>query len=183
MIFRRSISCWMFSMVAAMPATAASGHFAITTDRIAAAVSSSGVQVSSAQVTLLTRVVANIAEPELKVKSIDRSNGARAVARLECVNPEQCVPFMVTLHMDSQTATTMSDRPAPVITQVRPSAPAVRAGSPATLRLEGTHTHISLSVICLENGATGQTIRAASRDHRQVYKVQVQRDGTLEGRL
>jgi flagella basal body P-ring formation protein FlgA len=59
----------------------------------------------------------------------------------------------------------------------------VRAGSPATLLLEGAHVHISLSVVCLESGAVGQTIRASSPDHRQVYKAQVVRDGVLEGRL
>jgi hypothetical protein len=183
MIFRRSISCLIFSVAAALPAAAASGHYAITTDRIAAAVSSSGMQVSPAQVTLLTTVVANIAEPVLKVMSIDRSRGQRTVARLECANAEQCVPFMVTLHMDADSAATMPNRSATPVSQGRPAIPAVRAGSPATLRLEGTHVHISLSVICLENGVTGQTIRAASRDHRQMYTVQVLRDGTLEGRL
>jgi hypothetical protein len=183
MTFRRSISCLILFVVAALPSTAASGHYAITTDWIAAAVSSSGMQVSPAQVTLLTSVVANITDPELKVKSIDRSNGSRAVARLECVNPEQCLPFIVTLHINLETDPALSGRPAPAVTQTRPSVPLVRAGTPATLLLEGTHVHISLSVICLENGVTGQTIRAASRDHRQMYTVQVLRDGTLEGRL
>jgi flagella basal body P-ring formation protein FlgA len=49
--------------------------------------------------------------------------------------------------------------------------------------LDGTHVHVRLSVICLENGAQGQMIRAASQDHQLMFRVKVAGDGTLEGRL
>ena len=37
-------------------------------------------------------------------------------------------------------------------------------------------------MICLENGAPGQTIRATSPDHRQIYTAQVGEDGSAEGK-
>jgi flagella basal body P-ring formation protein FlgA len=59
----------------------------------------------------------------------------------------------------------------------------VKAGSPATLLLDGDHVHIRLSVICLQNGITGQTIRATSKDHTVVYTAEVVDGGVLKGRL
>ena len=43
------------------------------------------------------------------------------------------------------------------------------------LLLEGTHVHITLPVICLENGAMGQIIHVSSPDRRQFYTAQVAR--------
>jgi hypothetical protein len=57
----------------------------------------------------------------------------------------------------------------------------VRAGRPATLLLDGAHVHIRIAVVCLENGAAGQTIRVASKDHRQTYTAKVSRRSSIEG--
>jgi len=59
----------------------------------------------------------------------------------------------------------------------------VRAGSPAVLLIEGDHIHIQIQVVCLENGAPGQTIRASSKDHRQTYTAKVGEDAVLRGKL
>ena len=42
---------------------------------------------------------------------------------------------------------------------------------------------IQLPVICLENGAVGQTILAASLDHKQTYRAEVSDNSVLKGRL
>jgi flagella basal body P-ring formation protein FlgA len=57
------------------------------------------------------------------------------------------------------------------------------AGSRATLLLEGDHVHIQVPVVCLQNGAVGQTIRVASPDHKQTYVAQVTGNNVLRGRL
>ena len=80
------------------------------------------------------------------------------------------------------------DRPAPPVTPSgsRSSSytpPVLRAGSTATLLLEGNHIHIRLSVICLDGGSPGQTIRVTDPDRREVYTAQVIDGVTLEGRL
>jgi flagella basal body P-ring formation protein FlgA len=55
---------------------------------------------------------------------------------------------------------------------------AIRSGSAATLLLDGPRIHIQLSVICLESGEPGKTIRVTSKDHKQVYTAEII-DGTL----
>ena len=65
----------------------------------------------------------------------------------------------------------------------RPESIVIRSGSSATLLLDGGHVHIRIPVTCLENGSTGQTIRATDKDRRRVYKAQVVANGVLQGRL
>jgi hypothetical protein len=172
----------MLIATAALPLTAAPGRYAIRAEQVARALSTNGAQVTPDQVDLPANVVASVAEPVLKVKSIDRADERRLFARLECVSTQQCLPFIVTVHLAGplQPTTTASG-----LTNARmaPAIPVVRAGSAATLLLEGTHVHIRLPVVCLESGAAGQTIRAASPDRKQFYTVQVVREGVLEGRL
>jgi hypothetical protein len=181
-----------FSLVlfcaAALPAAAAgAGRYAITAGQIAAAVTGHGIQVSPDQVTFLSSVMAHVESPDLKVKSIDPMGGQRAIARLECSDSRQCLPFVVSLHFEqtanAQPAPPDIPRPAPVIAQATHSAIVLRAGSPAVLLLNGAHVHISLPVICLDSGAPGQTIRVTDRDRRLVYTGKVTENGILEGRL
>jgi len=185
MMQNRSILFLILSAATVLPVAAAPGPYPITAERIATAVTASGFQVSPDQVSMLTKAVASVADPELKVSSIAPGGSHRAIARVECAAAEQCLPFIVILH-------TTGDNPANAIPSAvqtsaasKSQAPifAVRAGKPATLLLDSDHVHISLSVICLENGAPGQTIRVSSRDRRQTYTVQVTEDGTLRGRL
>jgi hypothetical protein len=184
MIRRASLLFSIVVAAAALPALAAPGRYAITVERIAAAVSSSGVQVSPDQVTLFTGVVSSVADPELKVASIDRAGQQRAIARMECSSSQQCLPFVVALKVkDGGSIEIASTRPASPVSTFRPVTFAVRQGSTTALYLDGDHVHISLSVICLENGAPGQTIRATSQDRHQTYTVQVASNGTLRGRL
>jgi hypothetical protein len=179
----RSILFLMFAACAVLPAATASMRYAITAERIAEAVSMTGAQVVPEQVILPATIVASVPYPRLSVKSIDRTGDERATARLECAIPEQCLPFIVTLRMTADPSVESSHGRSTAILQSKASPPAVRAGSPATLLLEGAHVHITISVICLESGAPGKTIRATDRDRRQVYTAQVVRDGLLEGRL
>jgi hypothetical protein len=174
-------------LTAATAAAAGAGRYAITAGQIAAAVASHGIQVTPDQVTFLSSVVAHVESPDLKVESIDPMGPQRAIARVECADSRQCLPFVVSLRFE-QTANAQpspldASRPAPVLPPTKPSAIVLRAGSPAVLLLNGAHVHISLPVICLDSGAPGQTIRATDRDRRLVYTGRVTANGILEGRL
>jgi hypothetical protein len=187
MIQRKSISFLVFFVVVALPALASPARYAITAEQVATAVTGQGVHVSPDQVVLLTRVVAQVDAPKLIVKSVDRVGPERAIARLECADSEQCLPFIVSIRMAGSKNADLIAAPSNFLpsarSQTRPARIAVRAGSQAILLLDGPHVHISLAVICLENGAPGQTIRATDQDHRQIYTVRVTQDGILEGRL
>lgn len=182
MIRSKSLPLCLLFAAAALPAAAASGRYAITADRIAAAVTARGMQVTPDQIVLLANVVASVADPEIRVKSIDPAGEGRAVARVECANSEQCLPFLVAVRFGLN--------PVPIVPPVlpptppkKPSAIVVHAGTRVTLLLEGAHVHITLPAISLDSGAQGQTIRAASLDRHQTWTAQVVADGILEGRL
>lgn len=167
MMQRRSIFFLVFCTAAALPALGSPVRYAITADQVAAAVANQGMQVSPDQVVLLTGVVAHVAAPELKVKSVDRMGPQRAIARLECADSGQCLPFVVSIRLAENGSTDLVSAPThsslPARSQFRPAPIVVRAGSTAILLLNGVHVHISLAVICLENGTPGQLIRATDR--------------------
>ena len=186
MMQRRSICFLIFCAAAALPALANPARYDITPDQVALAVTNRGMQVSPDRVVLLTEVVASVATPELRVKSIDRMGPARAIARLECADSEQCLPFVVAIRLTQDNSrnfvSTASTFPA-ANARTKAAPIVVRAGSPALLLLNGAHVQISLGVICLDNGAPGQIVHATDRDRRQVYTARVTEDGILEGRL
>lgn len=171
-----------FCGAAILPAISAPRRYAVTSEQVAAAMNRTGMQVLPDQVAMMTNVVSSVAAPALKVKSIDRSGDGRTMARLECATAGQCLPFMVALRVGAEPAAASTAQPEQP-SHPRPTTPLVHAGSPATLLLEGTHVHITLSVICVENGALGQTVRATSSDRHQSFTAQVVREGVLEGKI
>jgi hypothetical protein len=167
---------------AALPAAAAPIRHAVTPAEVVAAMSNIGMQISPDQVTLLAEVVTSTGNPQLTVKSMQRWDDHRVMVRLECANREQCLPFFVGLRL-SQEETSQAAALSALRTTTKTAAPAVRIGSPATLLLDGDHVHIRVAVICLQNGTTGQTIRATDKDHRVVYTAEVVDGGVLRARL
>lgn len=171
------------------PAFAAPEHYAISAEQVAATVSRTGMQVSPAQVTLLTDVVATKEFPVLKVRTIERWSNERMMARLECENQHECLPFVVGLRV-IQGAAAASPAVLPqgamlFNSESRPSPKdfVVRSGSVATLMLDSDRVHIRLSVICLESGVPGQTIRVTGKDRKLVYRAEVIDGSLLRGRL
>jgi hypothetical protein len=153
----------ILSVAMALPAIAATpGHTTITAEQVAAAINGAGIKVSADQVVLLSDVVAKTSSPALKVESMERWGDRRMRVRMNCAKAEECLPFFVAVSW---------------------SQAVVRAGSPAVLLIEGDHIHIQIQVVCLENGAPGQTIRASSKDHRQTYTAKVGEDAVLRGKL
>ena len=170
-----------------LPAVAASAQNAIATEQIAAALSSAGMNATPDQVVLLSRVVATTSAPKLKVESAELWSDHRIKVRLSCVKQEECLPFFVAVRGGQSQAAlpVIADSSSAAILQAKPdsNAPVMRVGRHATLLLEGGHIHIQLTVICLQNGAIGQTIRVASLDRKQTYVAQVDGNSTLRGRL
>jgi len=183
----RFIPVLILTAAMAMPAVAASGHVTISAEQVAAAINGAGMKVSADQVELLTNVVATDSAPELKVESMERWGDHRMKFRLNCVKAGECLPFFVAVRWSQAEATppVFADHSSTASTWPKPDSNSfvVRAGTPATLLLDGDHIHIQLPVVCLENGAIGQTIRVASTDHRLTYTAKVGDDAVLRGRL
>lgn len=177
-----------FSILFSLPAVtmAASGHYAISPERVAGAMAAMGMQVSPDQLTMLTGAVATTTEPELRVQSMQRWPGDHVVVRLECETQQECLPFFVSVRLGSgantQLALATTDAVTPRNIRTTPAI-AVRAGTPATLFLDGDHIHIRVAVVCLQSGSVGQTVRAEGPDHQQTYTAQVAGNGVLKGRL
>jgi hypothetical protein len=187
---RSSIPALILTAAAALPAFAAAGRNPITTDQIAAALNNSGMKISAEQVVLLSDVLAGSSAPELRVESMERWGDRRMKVRMDCASTQQCLPFFVAINLGKDDAAqppamAMPIRPSPPTLPARPdpSSYVLRAGSPAVLLLEGDHIHIRIAVICLENGAPGQTIHVISKDHRQNYTARVGEDAALKGGL
>jgi hypothetical protein len=182
------ISVLALSGALAIPAAAATGRAAVTTEQVAAAISGTGVSVLPEQVTLLTNVTTKSDPPTLNVHSIEPWGDHRMKVRMECASQEECLPFYVSVRLDQKdgaiAAANLSNQPA---ANARPNHDArsfaLRAGSRATLLLDGGHVHIRLSVVCLENGDVGQKIRVESKDPRQTYVAEVVDGGILRGSL
>jgi hypothetical protein len=170
-------ACAVF-IAALLPFAEAAGGSVITAEQVATALNQRGMSVSADQLTLLSNAISNTANPDLKVKSIERLDGGREAVRLECARQQQCLPFVVTVRLDSGTQGISE-----AMSGIQPKAIAVHDGSKATLHLDGAHVHIVLTAICLENGSIGQTIRATSIDRHIVYMVRVADNGLLEGSL
>lgn len=173
----RSISIFVLSGAMAVSALSAQQRVPILTTQIAATISAAGMPVSAEQVTLLADVSATKASPALTVESIQPWGDHRMKVRMNCANSDQCLPFFVSIHTasPSQPAIAAGDSSSTGVPRatIDPRNVVVRAGAPATLLLDGIHVHIRIAVVCLESGAPGQTIRVASRDHRQTYVARV----------
>ena len=188
----------MLSLLLALPALAAPGRNVITTAQVAAAISDMGMTVSAQQITLLSDAATKTSAPSLKVQSVEPWGELRMKVRMGCASLDQCLPFYVAVsrnpHSGANAVSLVSTVPpvSPVSPlsagAVRPVTPlathvAVKSGSSAVLLLDSNHVHIQLVVVCLENGAVGQTIRVSSKDRRQTYTAEVCAGGVLKGRL
>ena len=183
----RLIAIPILAAAAALSAVAAPVRDVITAAQVAAAISGAGMQISARQVTLLTDVVSTDSAPILKVQSMQPWGNHQIKVRMSCARQEECLPFFVAVRDNDQNVLQRvsedSRGPSPARSRPDPKSFVVRSGTPVTLLIDGERIHIKLSVICLENGAPGQTIRASSMDHKQTYSAEVV-DGTLlRGRL
>jgi len=185
MLHRRIVAMVVLWVAATLPGVSQANRFSITRDEVANAIDGAGMQISAGQVTLLSNIVSATRNPALKVESIDKWSD-RIMVRLECANPGECLPFIVAVRLSgaAQERVALSPHFEPVSFSGKPrESDTIRAGSTAVLFLDGPHVHIQLSVVCLENGSVGQSIRVATRDRRLNFTAEILSDATLRGRL
>jgi hypothetical protein len=174
-------------LAAAIPVAAAPARDTVTAAQVAAAMSGSGIKIAPEQVEFLSDVVATTSAPGLKVEGTEVWGDRRIKVRMSCVRPEECLPFFVAIRgsQTQEVPPVIADGASSPILRAKSDSNSfvLRSGSHATLLLEGGNVHIQMLVICLENGAIGQTIRVSSLDHKQTYTAQVSGSTVLKGRL
>jgi hypothetical protein len=146
----------------------------ISRERILGALHASGISILPEQMEELSGMTAAEPNPPLKVLSIDMLDGESDKVLLRCEHPNTCLPFYVLVHWE-QTEGRSAARP-----EQRENDPAqpsgnllVRSGKTVVLRLEGAYLHMTLPVLCLQNGGRGQQVRVISKDTKKRYVARV----------
>jgi len=195
MLTRTRLNQFAGLLLLLVPLAATAGQtperFAISTRRIADALASAGLPVPVSQVEFLSEVSAASDHAVLQVVSTTNRGGGTAMVKLRCHDNHECLPFYVVIHRSAArfvngeaggTRLQLASERTPLVEDS--SFPRViRGGDPAILILENADYRIRVPVICLQNGARGQRIRVASKDHRRFFEGEVVGTGMLKGRL
>ncbi len=149
-----------------------------------------GIGIDGARIVLPAKVVASELDPALEIRSIGslpglRTNGrseSRSAVRMTCQQPGICLPFYAIVSWPAGMDGNELHPSAKADTSVIPKAEVMmRTGTRATLVMDDGHVHIRLTVVSLDHGAAGSSIRVATPDHRQIYVGQVVNAELLRG--
>ena len=154
---------------------------AITREEIASALTANGINVGHNQVEPLCDITASGSRtPHLQVVSVEPQNANVANVRLKCRSTGVCLPFYVLLHWQDPDEAKNTLRKWQIRDQSRAHGAQlpqdemlVRSGKTATLVLASSNTRITMPVLCLQNGARGQSVRVMDKDSRRVYLAKV----------
>lgn len=183
------------------------GRFPLSTTQIVNAMQERQMMTEGVQLSLSVPITTIAANPLLEIRDIAPVNAHEFRLRIACRDRSECLPFFAIATYPEATGTSASHAKAdqqPVPARSLPAAravaevpvastaikatnssetPLLRSGSPATLDFDGERVHVRVEVICLESGATGDKIRVATRDHKQIYVAEIVAPRALKGTL
>lgn len=155
----------------------------ISRENILTALHGSGIGVAATQMEQLSGVTAAETNPLLRVVSVDMLDGESDKVLLRCEHPNTCLPFFVLVHWGqpgSESAIRSgrsSERPS------QAAAPSkdllVRSGRFVILMLDGEYIHMTMPVLCLQNGGRGQQVRVISKTTKKRYIARVTGPGVV----
>ncbi len=128
-------------------------------------------------ISLLANVVATEQNPALDIQSIAPLDPHRSTVRLVCHTPSACLPFYAVVTLPARTSSVALQH----VTALKSSSPTMRAGTHATLSLEHGSARVRMTVVSLERGSTGQTIRVATPDRKRIFSAEVVSANLLKG--
>ncbi|MGB8011401.1 MAG: hypothetical protein WCF68_07295 [Terriglobales bacterium] len=177
---RKFVVC-IVATLAVMPVALshAATRTAISTQRIADAMTLAGIAVRPSQIELLSPINSATASATMRVVSVRHGAAGTTKAKLRCQDNRECLPFYVLVH-GVDLANGSGPRPEPAI-QAQPNT--IRGGDRATLILESPDSRMSLPVICLQSGTRGQKIRVTSLDRKRFFDAEVVSAGIVKGSL
>ncbi len=151
----------------------------ISRECILRALHSSGVSILPKQMEELSGMTAAEPNPPLKVLSIDMLDADSDRVLLRCEHPNTCLPFYVLVHWGQLAARPGQTHRKPAQPEQRAANLLVRSGRTVVLRLEGEYIHMTLPVLCLQNGGRGQQVRVISKDTKKRYVARVTGPGVV----
>lgn len=158
----------------------------ISRDCILRALHSSGVSILPEQMEELSGMTAAEPNPPLKVLSVDMLDADSDKVLLRCEHPNTCLPFYVLVNWgrleDGSARPGRPDRK-PGEPEPQPVNLLVRSGRTVVLMLEGEYIHMTLPVLCLQNGGRGQQVRVISKDTKKRYVARVTGPGVVTSAL
>ncbi|MGA9811405.1 MAG: flagella basal body P-ring formation protein FlgA [Terriglobales bacterium] len=159
----------------------------ISRDCILRALHSSGVSILPEQMEELSGMTAAEPNPPLKVLSVDMLDADSDKVLLRCEHPNTCLPFYVLVNWGrlEDGSAARPGRPDNKAAQSDRQAvnPLVRSGRTVVLMLEGEYIHMTLPVLCLQNGGRGQQVRVISKETKKRYVARVTGPGVVTSAL
>lgn len=170
----KQIAPWVLLWVCILPYANAQtlARIAVSQELVADTFRAAGTEIAPAQVHLLAAVTAR-AGATLRVAKVVAAPGGKLLAKLACRSSRECLPFYVLLDASNDGESGASNPQLKSLPGKPTEQPLVARGQPVTLIIDRTDSRISLSVICLEGGVHGQTIRVASPDRKRIYTAEI----------
>ena len=177
---------WLLAAVlAAIPAAPAQApRFSVTSEQVVTAMRGHAWPIEGVRVTLPAALTAAVADPKLGIETASMLTSHEARLRIVCRVPAACLPFFANAVWPENED--IASRQPSIQAAAAPgesSTGRLRAGASVTLLLEGQRVHIRMQAVCLQGGATGDKIRVATRDRKQMYVAEIVTPTLLRGSL
>jgi hypothetical protein len=150
-----------------------------------------GVKIDAGQVSLLSNITATAPNPTFDVRSIatldNRSSGqagGRSAVKLVCHEPSACLPFYAIVLWTAPAAEYVAGASPSTSSDVQKNSVVpnvMHAGVNATMLMEDDRASIQMSVVSLESGPAGRTIRVQSPDRKRTYLAEIVSANTVKG--
>jgi len=150
------------------------------TQSVVQALERAGVVVSPEQIVFLAGVRSSL-NAGVRVVSVTDAGDGSVKVKLRCRDNRECLPFYVLVQGIQGGDMNTAKIAAVPAGASGPLSAVVRGGDRAILTLERADSRMRFPVICLQSGVRGQTIRAASPDHKNFYDAEVVAAGMLKG--
>lgn len=175
-------------------------RFAISTQRVAEALSEYGLKIRPQQVRLPSPLTSAIPSPQLELVSMRTAAPDLVQIELRCQSSGKCLPFFVLLDVPAGTASSftagvkqhqLASTGAEARTGLRQygvagiesSTPRIRAGDHIALLLEDSQMRIQIPTVALDSGAPGLEVRVCTLDHRKIFRARVVSSSIARGGL
>jgi hypothetical protein len=159
----------------------------LTARPVVEALHNAGVEANVGEIEFVGSVPASDTDAVLRVTGLRTLKTGTVWVRLVCRRAQDCLPFFILLHpvekgiVPSFSILPDSKTQSASIQKTR-SPSMIRAGSRATLLLKSGPASIRMSVICLESGERGASIRVRNVATKRILAAQIVDQGLVEAR-